>query len=41
VTGPAVRYRRDGELGIAHQVPGGPGPDLLLVPGFVAHLDLA
>jgi pimeloyl-ACP methyl ester carboxylesterase/DNA-binding CsgD family transcriptional regulator len=36
-----VRYARDGDLSIAYQVLGGPGPDLLFVPGFVSHLDLA
>jgi len=36
-----VRYARNGDLSIAYQVLGGPGPDLLFVPGFVSHLDLA
>jgi pimeloyl-ACP methyl ester carboxylesterase/DNA-binding CsgD family transcriptional regulator len=36
-----VRYARDGDLRIAYQVLGARGPDLVFVPGFVSHLDLA
>jgi pimeloyl-ACP methyl ester carboxylesterase/DNA-binding CsgD family transcriptional regulator len=36
-----VRYARSGELSIAYQTVGSGGPDLLFVPGFVSHLDLA
>jgi pimeloyl-ACP methyl ester carboxylesterase/DNA-binding CsgD family transcriptional regulator len=36
-----VRYARSGDLSIAYQVLGTDGPDLVLVPGFVSHLDLA
>jgi pimeloyl-ACP methyl ester carboxylesterase len=35
-----VRYARSGELSIAYQVTGGGPPDLLLVPGFVSHLEI-
>ena len=38
---PPVRYARSGDLSIAYQVLGTDGPDLVLVPGFVSHLDLA
>lgn len=38
---PEVRYARDGDLSIAYQVVGARGPDLLFVPGFASHLDLA
>ncbi|MFF5077967.1 alpha/beta fold hydrolase [Actinoplanes sp. NPDC000266] len=37
---PEVRYARHGELSLAYQVLG-TGPDLLFLPGFVTHLDLA
>jgi class 3 adenylate cyclase len=37
---PQTRYVRRGEVSIAYQVVGGHGPDLLIVPGFVSHLDL-
>ncbi|MET8151961.1 alpha/beta fold hydrolase [Actinoplanes sp. NPDC049668] len=36
-----MRYARNDGLSIAYQVLEGPGPDLLFVPGFVTHLDLA
>jgi pimeloyl-ACP methyl ester carboxylesterase/DNA-binding CsgD family transcriptional regulator len=39
--GPAVRYAACGELSVAYQVLGRDGPDLLFIPGFVSHLDLA
>jgi pimeloyl-ACP methyl ester carboxylesterase/DNA-binding CsgD family transcriptional regulator len=39
--GREVRYAKSGDLSIAYQVLGTDGPDLVLVPGFVSHLDLA
>jgi class 3 adenylate cyclase/alpha-beta hydrolase superfamily lysophospholipase/tetratricopeptide (TPR) repeat protein len=36
---PAVRYARSGDLSIAYQVTGSAAPDVLLVPGFVSHLE--
>ncbi|TQN42090.1 class 3 adenylate cyclase [Blastococcus colisei] len=36
---PRTRYARSGDLAIAYQVVDGDGPDLVLVPGFVSHLD--
>ena len=36
-----MRYARSGDLSIAFQVLGTDGPDLVFVPGFVSHLDLA
>lgn len=36
-----VRYARCGDLSIAYQTVGAGGPDLVFVPGFVTHLDLA
>jgi pimeloyl-ACP methyl ester carboxylesterase len=36
-----VRYARSGDASIVYQVLGDRGPDLLFVPGFAAHLDLA
>ncbi len=36
---PQTRYARRGDLSIAYQSVGD-GPDLLIVPGFVSHLDL-
>jgi pimeloyl-ACP methyl ester carboxylesterase/DNA-binding CsgD family transcriptional regulator len=36
-----VRYARSGDASIAYQVLGEHGPDLLFVPGFASHLDLA
>ena len=38
---PEVRYARSGGLSIAYQVLSKPGPDLVFVPGFVSHLDIA
>ncbi len=38
---PPVRYAHSGDLSIAYQVLGTDGPDLVFVPGFVSHLDLA
>jgi class 3 adenylate cyclase len=37
---PPVRYAKSGDLNIAYQVVGDGPLDLLLVPGFVSHLDL-
>jgi class 3 adenylate cyclase/alpha-beta hydrolase superfamily lysophospholipase len=37
---PQTRYVRRGEVSIAYQTVGGPGPDLIIVPGFISHLDL-
>lgn len=37
---PETRYVRRGEVSIAFQVVGAGGPDLVVVPGFVSHLDL-
>lgn len=36
-----MSYCRTGDLNIAYQVLGESGPDLVFVPGFVSHLDLA
>ncbi|HEU0336289.1 MAG TPA: adenylate/guanylate cyclase domain-containing protein, partial [Gaiellaceae bacterium] len=36
--GGGVRYARSGDLSIAFEVTGLDGPDLVLVPGFVSHL---
>jgi pimeloyl-ACP methyl ester carboxylesterase/DNA-binding CsgD family transcriptional regulator len=36
-----VRYARTGGVSIAYQSLGGTGPDLVFVPGFASHLDLA
>jgi hypothetical protein len=36
-----ARYARSGDLSIAYQVVGAEGPDLVFVPGFGSHLDLA
>ena len=38
---PQVRYARSGEASVAYQVLGEHGPDLVFVPGFASHLDLA
>ncbi|XVU30073.1 alpha/beta fold hydrolase [Actinoplanes sp. CA-054009] len=38
---PPVRYARHGELSLAYQVLGTGPEDLLFLPGFVTHLDLA
>ncbi|HSI97497.1 MAG TPA: alpha/beta fold hydrolase [Gaiellaceae bacterium] len=37
---PPVSYARSGTLSIAYQVTGGGSLDIVLVPGFVSHLDL-
>jgi class 3 adenylate cyclase len=37
---PAVRYTRSGDVNIAYQVVGDGPLDLVLVPGFISHLDL-
>jgi pimeloyl-ACP methyl ester carboxylesterase len=37
---PAVRYARSGDINIAYQVTGDGPRDLVLVPGFISHLDL-
>ena len=37
---PETRYARNGELSIAYQVVGDGPMDLLLVPGFISHVDL-
>ena len=37
---PQTQYARNGDVSIAYQVVGGSGPDLVLVPGFMSHLDL-
>ncbi|MFQ5972832.1 MAG: adenylate/guanylate cyclase domain-containing protein [Alphaproteobacteria bacterium] len=37
---PATRYAKSGTLSIAYQITGRPSPDLILIPGFVSHLDL-
>ncbi|MFJ9370327.1 alpha/beta fold hydrolase [Nocardia sp. NPDC101769] len=36
-----VRYAHCGDVSIAYQVLGQRGPDLVFVPGFVSHLDIA
>jgi class 3 adenylate cyclase len=36
---PPIRYAKSGDVNIAYQVTGD-GPDLVLVPGFVSHLEL-
>ena len=38
---PRTRYARSGDLAIAYQVVGSSGPDLVMVPGFVSHLEWA
>ena len=40
VQSPETRYVQRGEISIAYQVVGERGPDLVIVPGFVSHLDL-
>jgi pimeloyl-ACP methyl ester carboxylesterase len=40
VNRPEVRYARSGEVNIAYQVVGEGPIDLVLVPGFISHLDL-
>ena len=37
---PQTRYVRRGEVNIAYQVVGERGPALIIVPGFISHLDL-
>jgi len=37
---PQTRYVQRGEVSIAYQVVGDRGPDLVIVPGFISHLDL-
>ena len=37
---PETRYAKSGDVHIAYQVIGEGPPDLVLVPGFVSHLDL-
>ena len=39
--GPATRYARSGQVHLAHQVLGSGPPDLVLVPGFVSHVEAA
>jgi len=40
VQSPETRYVRRGEVNIAYQVVGERGPALIIVPGFISHLDL-
>jgi len=40
VQSPETRYVQRGEVNIAYQVVGERGPDLIIVPGFISHLDL-
>jgi class 3 adenylate cyclase len=37
---PEIRYARSGDVNIAYQVTGGGAFDLVLVPGFISHLEL-
>jgi class 3 adenylate cyclase len=37
---PQTRYVRRGDVSIAYQLVGERGPDLVIVPGFISHLDL-
>jgi class 3 adenylate cyclase len=37
---PETRYVQRGGVSIAYQVVGGRGPDFVIVPGFISHLDL-
>lgn len=39
--GPEVSYARSGDVHIAYQRVGDSGPDLVFVPGFASHLDIA
>jgi class 3 adenylate cyclase len=39
VLAPETRYARSGDVNIAYQVVGDGPPDLILVPGFVSHLE--
>jgi pimeloyl-ACP methyl ester carboxylesterase len=40
VQSPETRYVQRGEVNIAYQVVGERGPALVIVPGFISHLDL-
>jgi pimeloyl-ACP methyl ester carboxylesterase len=40
VQSPQTRYVQRGEVNIAYQVVGERGPALVIVPGFISHLDL-
>jgi class 3 adenylate cyclase len=40
VQSPETRYVQRGEVNIAYQVVGESGPALIIVPGFISHLDL-
>jgi class 3 adenylate cyclase len=40
VQSPQTRYVERGEISIAYQVVGERGPNLVIVPGFISHLDL-
>ena len=39
--GPGTKYARSGQVHVAHQVLGSGPPDLVLVPGFVSHVEAA
>jgi hypothetical protein len=36
---PDIQYAKSGDLNIAFSVTGG-GPDLVVAPGFISHLDI-
>ncbi|WP_245283375.1 hypothetical protein [Bradyrhizobium sp. WSM2793] len=36
-----TRYVTSGEVFVAYQISGQDGPDLLMTPGFVSHLELS
>src|ERR1700730_8932438 len=38
---PQTRYARSGDVSIAYQVVGDGGMDLVVVPGFVSHVEIA
>jgi hypothetical protein len=38
---PVTRYAKSGEVSIAYQIIGEGPPDLVLVPGFVSHVEAA
>jgi pimeloyl-ACP methyl ester carboxylesterase len=38
---PATRYAKSGDVSVAYQVVGEGPPDLVLVPGFVSHVEAA
>jgi class 3 adenylate cyclase len=40
VQSPETRYVQRSDVSIAYQVVGAQGPDLVIVPGFISHLDL-